>query len=194
MMCKDECRQEKRKMQQTVKVTVHMFRDVPVQPILLDGKTTYTWPREEHLEAVVDVLDEEFDCCSLVVKYDLAPELFNASEFARSNAKALYDAVRLAADILGLKIDSPFNISRVVGIVAVIEDKIALDITGAHCLAPDKAVPLWGMLLGFGRSVCICTKRDDETYREYASRKLAECNQAMPAALQKLFSISLGCQ
>lgn len=188
-------------MQQTVKVTVHIFRDIPVQPILLDGKTTYTLPREEHLEAVVDVLDEvvdvldeEFDCCSWIVKYDLAPELFNASEFARVHAKALYDAVRLAAGILDLKIDSPFNISRVVGIVAVIEDKIALDITGAQCLAPNTAVPLWGMLLGFGRSVCICTKRDDETYREYASRRLAESNQAMPAALQNLFTISLGCQ
>ena len=160
-----------------MKVAVHIFRDAQSTSSGLD--------EEQHLEAVVDVLDEELDCCSWVVKYDLAPESFNASEFAKANAKALRTAVKLAADILDLKIDSPFNISRIVGIVAVIEDKIALDLTGAKCLFPNSNVSLRMTLLGFIGNVCICTKRDDETYREYASRRQAECNKNIIIALQK---------
>lgn len=37
-----------------MKVAIHIFRDVLVQPIIIDGKTTYTLPREEHLEAEVE--------------------------------------------------------------------------------------------------------------------------------------------
>ena len=164
----------------TVKVAVHIFRDAQ--------STSSGLEEEQHLEAVVDVLDEELDCCSWIVKYDLAPESFNASEFAKANAKALRTAVKLAAGILDLKIESPFNISRVVGIVAVIEDKIALDLTGARCLAPNIDVSLRMALLGFIGNACICTKRDDETYKEYASRRLAERKQDWPAELQKFFA------
>ncbi len=161
-----------------MKIVVHIYRDAQSTSSGLEED-------EQHLEAVVDVLEEDLDCCSSVVKYDLAPESFNAEEFARANAKALYDAVKLAADLFDLKIESPFNISRVVGIVAVIEDKIALDLTGARCLTPNTSLSLQMTLLGFTRrSVCICTKRDDETYREYASRRLAERNKDM----KKLFS------
>lgn len=169
-------------MRWTVKVAVHIFRDAQ--------STSSGLEEEQHLEAVVDVLDEELDCCSWIVKYDLAPESFDAKEFAKANSRALYDAVRLAADILGLKIESPFNASRVVGIVAVIEDKIALDLTGAQCLAPNTAVSLLTTLLGFTGNVCICTKRDGETYREYAIRRQVEWCKDMPATLQKFLSIS----
>ena len=108
-----------------MKVAVHIFRDAQ--------STSSGLEEEQHLEAVVDVL-EEFDY-SWAVKYDLAPESFNAREFATANVSALDPAINLAADLLGLKIKSPFNVSRVVGIVAVIEDKIALDLTGAQCLS-----------------------------------------------------------
>lgn len=176
---------DKRKMWWTVKVAVHIFRDAQ--------STSSGLEEEQHLEAVVDVLDEKFDCL-WIVKYDLAPESFNASEFAKANAKALRTAVKLAAHILDLKIESPFNISRVVGIVAVIEDKIALDLTEARCLAPNIDVSLRIALLGFIGNACICTKRNGETYKEYASRRLAERIQEMPATVQKFFSVSLGYQ
>ncbi len=166
-----------------MKVVVHIFRDAQSNSSSLE--------EEQHLEAVVDVLDEKFDCYAWIVKYDLDPESFNASEFAKANAKALRTAVKLAADILDLKIDSPFNISGIVGIVAVIEDKIALDLTGARCLAHNIDVSLRMALLGFIGNVCICAKKDGETYREYASRRLAEGDKVLRVALQKLLEQKL---
>ena len=155
-----------------MKVGVHMFRDVLVQPIIVDGKTTYTLPREEHLEAEVELLEEDFDDYSQVISYDLSPETFDPAAFAKANARALSKAISFAADMLGLKVQSPFNVDQIVGIVVVLEDKIALDIGGRKCFSCLHSIPLNWLLLGAISypHVCICTKREDETYREYAER------------------------
>ena len=154
-----------------MKVAIHIFRDALVQPILIDGKTTYTPPREEHLEAVVELLEEEFDDYSQVIDYDLSPETFDPAGFAKANARALIKAINFGADMLGLKVQSPFNVDQIVGIVVVLEDKIALDIGGCKCFSCLHSIPLNWLLFGAAYPhVCICTKREDETYREYAKR------------------------
>lgn len=155
-----------------MKVAIHIFRDVLVQPILLDGKTTYTLPREEHLEAEVELAEEEFDDYSQVINYDLSPETFDPAGFAKANARALIKAINFGADMLGLKVQSPFNVDQIVGIVVVLEDKIALDIGGRKCFSHLHSTPVNLLLLGVTGHphVCICTKREDETYREYAKR------------------------
>lgn len=158
-----------------MKVAIHIFRDVLVQPILIDGKTTYTPPREEHLEAEVELVEEEFDDYSQVINYDLSPETFDPARFAKANARALIKAINFGADMFGLKVQSPFNVDQIVGIVVVLEDKIALDIGGRKCFSHLHSTPVNLLLLGVTGHphVCICTKREDETYREYAKRHAA---------------------
>ena len=155
-----------------MRVAVHIFRETPTQPYISDGKTAYTLPREEHLEAEVELLEEEFDDYSQVINYDLSPETFDPARFAKANARALNTAINLGADMLGLKVQSPFNVDQIVGIVVVLEDKIALDIGGCRCFSTLLSIPLNWLLHGLTASshVCICTKREDETYREYAER------------------------
>ena len=139
------------------------------------GKTYM--PKEEHLEASIELLDEEFNDYSQIVNYDISPETFNSSRFAKANAVALETAIRLGADMHGIKLDSPFNIDQVVGIVVVLEGKIALDISGCRCFSTFQSIPrLHWLLLGamVYPPICICTKREDETYREYAERRALE--------------------
>ena len=180
-------------------VAVHIFKNkTGFYSHKLEDKDFYDnygkayMPKEEHLEASIELLDEEFNDYSQIVNYDISPETFNPSKFAKTNAVALETAIRLGADMYGIKLDSPFNIDQVVGIVVVLEDKIALDISGCRCFNTLQSIPrLHWLLLGamVYPPICICTKREDETYREYAERRALE----KAAAEMHLIAASLKC-
>lgn len=165
-------------------VVVHIFKNkTGFYSHQLEDKDFYDkygkayMPKEEHLEASIELLDEEFNDYSQIVNYDISPETFNPSRFAKANAVALETAIRLGVDMHGIKLDSPFNIDQVVGIVVVLEDKIALDISGCRCFSTLHSIPrLHWLLIGIMvyPPICICTKREDETYREYTERRALE--------------------
>ena len=52
------CAGEAKLLSAEMKVAIHIFRDVLVQPILLDGKTTYTLPREEQQAKQIEFVED----------------------------------------------------------------------------------------------------------------------------------------
>lgn len=138
-----------------------------------DDLTKSYYPKEEHLKTSFEILDDEFNDYSDIIKYDISPETFDANSFVQRNMKAFKTMLEFGSNALRINLDSQYNVDQVVGIVVVLEDKIPIDITGQYCIRMNSMINIRTLIFfgAFGsRKCCICTKKKHETYRAYVTR------------------------